>query len=55
MPLSANNIYFFISYAIAFLVFGLIAKWYLWPAVKDHPPAPRSVRSFCTRACASMA
>ena len=38
MPLSANNIYFFISYAVAFLVFGLIGKWYLWPAIKDRAP-----------------
>jgi hypothetical protein len=39
MPLSANHIHFFISYAVAFLVFGLIAKWYLWPAIKDRTPA----------------
>jgi len=39
MPLSANNIYFFISYAVAFLVFGLIGKWYLYTAIKDRAPA----------------
>jgi hypothetical protein len=38
MPLSDNHIHYFISYAMAFLVFGLIAKWYLWPAIKDRPP-----------------
>ena len=38
MPLSDNHIHFFISYAVAFLVFALIAKWYVWPAIKDRPP-----------------
>jgi hypothetical protein len=37
MP-SSNQIHFFISYAVAFLVFGLIGKWYLWPAIKDRAP-----------------
>ena len=37
MP-SSNHIHFFISYAVAFLVFGLIGKWYLWPAIKDRAP-----------------
>jgi hypothetical protein len=35
---SDNQIHFFISYAVAFLVFGLIAKWYLWPAIKNRSP-----------------
>ena len=39
MQVTANQIHFFISYAIAFLVFGLIARWYVWPAVKDRAPA----------------
>jgi len=38
LPLSDNRIHYFISYAVAFLGFGLIAKWYLWPAIKDRPP-----------------
>lgn len=38
MALSDNHINFFISYAVAFLVFGLIGKWYLWPAIKDRAP-----------------
>jgi hypothetical protein len=38
VPLSDNHIHYFISYAVAFLGFGLIAKWYLWPAVKDRAP-----------------
>ena len=38
VPLSGNQLHYFISYAVAFLVFGLIAKWYLWPAVKDRSP-----------------
>src|SRR5262252_10016508 len=38
MQLSANQIHFFISYAVAFLVFGLIANWYIWPSVRHRPP-----------------
>jgi hypothetical protein len=38
VQISANHIDFFISYAIAFLVFGLVSKWYLWPAIKDRAP-----------------
>jgi len=40
MPLSDNHIHYFISYAVAFLAFALIGKWYVWPAIKDR--APRS-------------
>jgi len=36
MQITPNTIHFFISYAVAFLVFALIAKWYLWPAIKDR-------------------
>lgn len=38
MPISDNQVHYFISYAVAFLVFGLIGKWYLWPAMKDRAP-----------------
>ena len=38
VPLSDNHIHFFISYLVAFLVFALIAKWYVWPAIKDRSP-----------------
>jgi len=38
VPLSDNHIHYFISYMVAFLVFGLIARWYLWPAIKDRAP-----------------
>ena len=38
MQISANHVHFFISYAVAFLAFGLIGKWYLWPAIKDRAP-----------------
>ena len=38
MPVSDNQFHFFISYAVAFLVFSLIGKWYLWPAIKDRAP-----------------
>src|SRR5579871_6571037 len=34
-----DEVHFFISYAIAFLVFALIGKWYLWPAIRDREPA----------------
>jgi hypothetical protein len=36
--LSDNHIHYFISYAVAFIGFGLIAKWYLWPTIKDRAP-----------------
>jgi hypothetical protein len=39
LQLSANHIHFFIGYAVAFLAFGLIGKWYVWPAIKDRAPA----------------
>jgi len=38
VPISSNHIHFFISYAVAFLGFSLIARWYLWPAIKDRAP-----------------
>src|SRR5215471_10229638 len=38
MPITSNHVHFFISYAVAFLVFALIARWYLWPRIKDRPP-----------------
>src|SRR5262245_37401575 len=38
MQITANHIHLFISYAVAFLVFGLIGKWYVWPSIKDRDP-----------------
>jgi hypothetical protein len=38
VQLSDNQAHYFISYAVAFLVFGCIANWYLWPAIKDRAP-----------------
>jgi hypothetical protein len=38
VPMSNNHIHYFISYAVAFLGFGLIGNWYLWPAIKDGAP-----------------
>lgn len=38
MQITANHMHFFISYAVAFLVFGLIGKWYVWPSIKDRAP-----------------
>jgi len=36
MQITPNHIHFMISYAVAFLVFGLIAKWYIWPLIKNE-------------------
>ena len=33
-----NFLNYFLSYAVAFVSFGLVGKWYLWPAIKDRPP-----------------
>jgi len=38
MEITPNHVHFFISYAIAFVTFGLIAKWYVWPALADLEP-----------------
>ncbi len=38
MEITSNHIHFFISYAVAFIAFGLIGKLYLWPAIKDRDP-----------------
>jgi hypothetical protein len=38
MQITPNHVHFFISYAVAFLVFGLIGKWHVWPAIKDRAP-----------------
>ncbi len=50
MQLSANHIHFFISYVVAFLVFAVIARWYVWPNIRDR--APKSALSpFLLYAC----
>ena len=36
MEITSNHVHFFISYAVAFIAFGLIGKWYIWPAVRDR-------------------
>jgi hypothetical protein len=38
MPVSANHIHFFISYAVAFVALGLIGTWYVWPAIRHRSP-----------------
>jgi hypothetical protein len=38
MTLTNNHIYFFITYAVAFIAFGVIAKLYIWPAIADRDP-----------------
>ena len=43
MTLTPNLVYFFISYATAFIAFGIVAKLYLWPAM-----AARTAKSALT-------
>jgi hypothetical protein len=38
LGITSHHVYFFISYAVAFLVFGLTAKWYVWPALSGRDP-----------------
>ena len=38
MPLSDNQLHYFASYSVAFVAFGLIGRWFLWPALKDRAP-----------------
>ena len=33
-----NMIHFMISYIVAFIAFALIAKWYVWPNIRDRRP-----------------
>jgi hypothetical protein len=33
-----NFLYFFISYAVAFIALGLIGRWCLWPALRNRDP-----------------
>ena len=35
MALTSNQVFFFISYAIAFIAFGLVARLYIWPSMAD--------------------
>jgi hypothetical protein len=50
MELSSHHIHFFISYVVAFIAFGLIAKWYIWPNIKDRP-AESALPPFLLYAC----
>jgi len=36
VQITANHIHFFISYSVAFLIFGLVGKWYVWPSIKNR-------------------
>lgn len=38
MEITGNHIHFVVSYTVAFIAFGLIGRWYLWPAVRDRAP-----------------
>lgn len=42
MEITSNHVHFFISYAVAFIAFGLIGKWYIWPVVRDKSLAALS-------------
>jgi hypothetical protein len=50
MSLSINQIHFFISYAVAFIVFGLVAKCYIWPSIKNRA-AKDALPPFLLYAC----
>jgi hypothetical protein len=50
VSLSFNHFYYFISSAVAYLAFVLIAKWYIWPIVRDRPPE-RALPPFLLYAC----
>jgi hypothetical protein len=39
MLVSGNLGRYLVSYALAYIVFILLAKWYIWPSVKDRSPA----------------
>lgn len=34
----SNFLAFFLTYAVAFVGFGLIGSWYLWPAIRNRDP-----------------
>jgi hypothetical protein len=36
MTITSNHVYFFVSYAVAFIAFGVIAQLYIWPAIADR-------------------
>jgi hypothetical protein len=38
MHIPDNLLYYLISYAVAYVALGLIAKWYIWPRIKEEPP-----------------
>src|SRR5262249_30817965 len=39
MPVSGNLGRYLVSYAVAYIVSILLAKWYIWPSIKDRSPA----------------
>src|SRR5215471_997441 len=39
MPLSANHIHYFVSFVVALVALALVARWYIWPSVRDRPLA----------------
>jgi hypothetical protein len=50
VPISDNLLHYLISYVVAFIVFALIAQWYIWPRIKDLPPE-RALPPFLLYAC----
>jgi hypothetical protein len=38
MHVSHNLLHYLISYAVAYVALGLIAKWYIWPRIREEPP-----------------
>ena len=35
---NANMMHFLVSYAVAFIAFDLVAKWYVWPNIRERTP-----------------
>lgn len=38
MSLSGNQFHYFVRYTVAFIAFGFIGRWDLWPALKNQTP-----------------
>ena len=50
MTASTNQVYYMTSVLVALLGFTLVAKWYLWPAIKNRPP-PTALSPLFLYAC----
>jgi len=50
---AANHVHFFLAYPVSFVAFGLIAKWYLLPALERHP-LPTGLSPLLLYACSRV-